>query len=318
MLETSARLLRLLSLLHSRTELSGAELAERLRVSARTVRYDIGKLRTLGYPVHATPGPLGGYRLGAGAKLPPLLLDEEEAVAVALSLRTAAGGTVAGIAEASARALTKLEQVLPDRLRRRVAALHGYTVVVPPGGPAAPVVPPETLSTVAGACRDHQRLRFDYRTHGGAATVREVEPYRLVSTGRRWYLVAFDLARDDWRTFRLDRIEPRVPLGPRFVPRQAPPDDLVPRGVDAALQQWRAEVTVHAPAPVITARVPAAIRVEPLDEARCVVQAGADSPHQLALHILALDADFEVDGPPELLSELATLSARAAGRRPQR
>ncbi|SPT58193.1 Proteasome accessory factor B [Actinomadura madurae] len=208
MLEASARLLRLLSLLQTRADWTGAELAERLQVSVRTVRYDIGKLRDLGYPVHAVPGAAGGYRLGAGAALPPLLLDDEEAVAVAVSLRTAAGGTVTGIEETSVRALAKLEQVLPSRLRRRVGALHDYTTRLTPGGPT---VSADVLATVAAACRDHRRLRFGYRKHDGSETARDVEPYRLVHTGRRWYLTAWDVARDGWRTFRVDRLTPRTP-----------------------------------------------------------------------------------------------------------
>jgi predicted DNA-binding transcriptional regulator YafY len=309
MLETSARLLRLLSLLQSRTDWSGTELADRLEVSPRTVRYDIDKLRNLGYPVHAAPGVAGGYRLGAGTKLPPLLLDDEEAVAVAVSLRTAAGGTVTGIEETCVRALAKLEQLLPARLRRRVSALHGYTVPLPPRA-SAPAVSADTLYAVAAACRDHRRLRFDYRTHDGAEAVRDVEPHQLVHTGRRWYLVAWDVARDDWRTFRIDRLTPRTPPGPRFTPRPSPPTDLVPRGVDNALMRHRARVTVHAPAAVITARVPASVLVEPLDERTCMVHAGADTPHQLALHILMLDADFEVSDPPELVEALRTITAR--------
>ncbi|MEW2354466.1 YafY family protein [Spirillospora sp. NPDC029432] len=311
MLEASARLLRLLSLLQTRPDWTGAQLAERLAVSPRTLRYDIGKLRDLGYPVHAAPGVHGGYRLGAGTSLPPLLLDDDEAVAVAIGLRTAAAGTVAGIEETSVRALAKLEQVLPARLRERVNALHEYTTPLPTGAPT-PSVPAEVLTAIAAACRDRHRLRFDYRTHDGAGLVRDVEPYRLVSMGRRWYLLAWDVGRDGWRTFRADRMALRVPHGPRFAPREDPPADLVPRGVDTALSRYRAEVTVHAPAETIAARVPPAILVEPLDEHTCLVHAGGDTPLQLALHILMLDAGFHVTGPPELLSALATLSTRAA------
>ncbi|WP_336213428.1 helix-turn-helix transcriptional regulator [Nonomuraea sp. LPB2021202275-12-8] len=314
MLETSARLLRLLSLLQTRPGWTGAELADRLAVSPRTVRYDIDKLRNLGYPVHAVPGVAGGYRLGSGAELPPLLLDDDEAVAVAVGLRTAAGGTVDGIEEASLRALAKLEQVLPARLRHRVRALHGHTVSLSPGGPS---VSADTLTLIAAACRDHTRLRFDYRTHDGTAAARDAEPYRLVHTGRRWYLVAWDVDRAGWRTFRVDRITPRVPQGPRFTPRESPPDDVVPRGVDTALAQHRATATVHAPAAVIAGRLPASVLVEPVDDDTCLVHAGGDTPMRLALHLLMLDADFDVDGPPELLDALRTLAARAGGYRPQ-
>ncbi|MFE2286564.1 helix-turn-helix transcriptional regulator [Streptomyces sp. NPDC059443] len=312
MLETSARLLRLLSLLQSRADWSGPELAERLSVSARTIRYDIGKLRDLGYPVHAVPGVAGGYRLGAGAALPPLLLDEEEAVAVAVSLRTAAGGGVSGIEETAVRALAKLEQVLPHHLRRRVAALQEHTVALLPGGSGGPTVPADTLAEIATASRDLRVLRFAYRGHDGTESTREVEPYRLVHTGRRWYLMAWDLDRSDWRTFRVDRLTPKTGRGARFTAREAPPADLVPRGVDVALSRHRARVTVHAPAAVIRARVPDSVRVDPLDATRCIVHAGADTPDRLALHLLMLDADFEVDGPPELLASLQTLATRTA------
>ncbi|MFI6325980.1 helix-turn-helix transcriptional regulator [Nonomuraea sp. NPDC050556] len=310
MLETSARLLRLLSLLQSRTEWGGPELADRLEVSPRTVRYDVDKLRNLGYPVHAVSGVAGGYRLGAGAKLPPLLLDDEEAVAVAVSLRTAAGGSVAGIEESSVRALAKLEQVLPSRLRHQVSALHSFTTHI--GSGARTTVPGDLLVALAGACRDLRRVRFDYRTHDGSEAEREVEPYRLAHTGRRWYLVGWDLAREGWRTFRLDRLTLRTPYGARFTPRPAPPDDLVPRGVDTALMRYRAAVTVRAPAAAITARVPGSVLVEAVDEETCVVHAGADTPYKLALYVLGLDAPFSVDGPPELLDALATMGARLA------
>src|SRR3954447_8122137 len=204
MLETSSRLLELLSLLQARREWSGAELADRLEVGVRTVRRDMERLRRLGYPVSATRGVAGGYRLGAGAQLPPLLLDEEEAVAVAVGLRTAASGGVAGIEKPAVRALGKLEQVLPKRLRRRVNALGAATVPYPVTGPR---VDPETLAAIATAARDNERLRLAYRSHDGTATRRLVEPHRLVHTGRRWYLVAYDTDRADWRTFRVDRIE---------------------------------------------------------------------------------------------------------------
>src|SRR6266496_5199270 len=195
-LRTSARLLRLLSLLQARRDWPGPELADRLGVTTRTVRNDVERLRGLGYPVHATPGVAGGYRLGAGAALPPLLLDDDEAVAVAIGLRTAAGGAVAGIEETSLRALAKLEQVLPARLRPRVGALHAATLSLGGGGP---VIDAEVLTAIAAACRDHERLRFGYGDAQGADTSRSVEPLRLVHTGRRWYLVAFDLDRQDWR-----------------------------------------------------------------------------------------------------------------------
>jgi predicted DNA-binding transcriptional regulator YafY len=313
MLETSARLLRLLALLQTRADWTGAELAGKLGVTGRTVRNDVERLRELGYPVHATRGAVGGYRLGAGAALPPLLLDDEEAVAVAVGLRTATGGAIAGIEESSLRALAKLEQVLPSRLRRRVNALQAYTVPVPRDG-GGPVVDPAVLTLLAGACRDHERLRFDYRDHGGAAGLRVAEPYRLVNWGRRWYLVAFDVDRGDWRTFRVDRIEPRTPTGPRFTPRELPEGDVaayVSRRVSAAAWRYRARVTVRAPAATIAERItPAVGTVEAVDEHTCVLDTGADTVETLAVHLGLLGADFTVDGPPELVAHLRELSAR--------
>ena len=310
MLGTSARLLRLLSLLQARTTWSGRELADRLGVTPRTVRNDVERLRSLGYPVHASPGVGGGYRLGAGAALPPLLLDDEEAVAVAVGLRTAAGGSVSGIQETSLRALAKLEQVLPSRLRHRVAALQASTVEVPAPGPT---VDPEVLTAVAGACRDRQRLRFDYRDHEGLTSLRSVEPHRLVHDRGRWYLVAWDVERDDWRTFRADRIQPRSPTGPRFVPRDPPDGDVVAyllRGVGSAMWRHRARVRVHAAAGVVAGRLPPAVLVEAVDEHSCVIDAGSDTPQLLAAHLGMLDADFEVDGPPELVEQLGRLADR--------
>ncbi|MER5325842.1 helix-turn-helix transcriptional regulator [Streptosporangium roseum] len=309
MLETSARLLRLLSLLQTPREWTGAELAERLAVRGRTVRADVERLRNLGYPVLATRGSAGGYRLGAGAALPPLLLDDEEAVAVTVGLRTATGGAIAGIEEASLRAPAKLEQVLPSRLRRRVNTLQAYTVPVPRGD-AGPGVDPAVLTTLSALCRDRERLRFDYHDHAGAATVRTVEPYRLVIWGRRWYLLAWDVARDDWRTFRVDRIRPR----PRFTSRDLPDDDIaayVAGRVSAAAWRYRAKVTVHAPAEVIADRIgPAASTVERLDDRTCVLHTGADTIETLAVHLGLLGADFDVSGPPELLTHLHRLARR--------
>jgi predicted DNA-binding transcriptional regulator YafY len=199
MLETSARLLRLLSLLQVRPEWAGADLAGRLGVTTRTLRRDVQRLRGLGYPVHATPGVAGGYRLGPGRALPPLLLDDEEAVAVVVSLRTAASHTVTGIEETSLRALAKLEQVLPARLRERTAALQLATVPLPSH---APTVDPDSLAVIAGACRSRQRLSFGYTDRQGSVSTRCVEPHRLVHDGHRWYLVARDPDRGDWRNFR--------------------------------------------------------------------------------------------------------------------
>jgi predicted DNA-binding transcriptional regulator YafY len=314
MVETSARLLRLLSLLQARRDWAGSELAGRLGVSARTLRRDVDRLRGLGYPVHAISGVAGGYRLGAGAALPPLLLDDDEAVAVAIGLRTAALGTVAGIEETSLRALAKLEQVLPARLRQRVGALESVTVPLAYGGAT---VNSDTLTLIATACRDHRRLRFDYRSHDGGASVRDVEPHRLVHTGRRWYLVAWDTERRAWRTFRVDRIEPRPPPGPRFTPRDRPPDEevaaFVSWSVSTGVRRYRARFTLHAPIEVIADRVPPTSGLlEPIDARTCRLHTGADSLDALAVHVALIGVDFEVHEPPELLDHIRTLAGRLA------
>jgi predicted DNA-binding transcriptional regulator YafY len=314
MLETSARLLRLLSLLQTRRDWSGAELADRLGVSARTVRRDVERLRDLGYPVHATRGTAGGYRLAAGAALPPLLLDDEEAVAVVVGLRTAAsGGVVSGIEETSVRALAKLEQVLPSRLRRRVNALQAYTVTVPMGA-AGPTVDVEALTAIAGACRDHQLLRFDYRNRVESDSLRTVEPHRLVCWGRRWYLLAWDTDRRSWRTFRVDRIQPRTPTGPRFAPRDLPDADVaayISRGVWSARWRYRARVRLHAPAEAVAQRIPPGVGLlEAIDQDTCLLHTGAESLDTLAVYLGMLGVDFQVSEPPELVDYLRTLADR--------
>jgi len=310
MLETSARLLRLLSLLQTHRDWTGTELADRLGVTARTVRRDVDKLRNLGYPVEAASGVAGGYRLGRGASLPPLLLDDEEAIAVAVGLRTAAGGSVAGIAETSVRALAKLEQVMPSRLRHRINTLHSVTVPLTGGGPT---VDPDTLTAIAAACRDHQRLRFDYRDHDGAETVRTTEPHRLVYTGRRWYLIAFDTDRQDWRTYRVDRLRPRTPTGPRFVPRDPPADAAayVSQAVASAPYRYQAKLLMHAPAEVVAERSsPTAGRLEPIDEHTCVLHTGSNSLDELAVYVGVKGVDVDVIEPPELVEHLHRLADR--------
>ncbi|NUS43895.1 MAG: WYL domain-containing protein [Mycobacteriaceae bacterium] len=309
MLETSARLLRLLSLLQTPRDWTGAELAARLAVDVRTVRRDIDKLRTLGYPVDATAG-VAGYRLGAGAALPPLLLDDDEAIAVAIGLRSAAAGTVAGIEDSSLRALTKLEQVLPSRLRRQVGLLHSATVTLPAAGPA---VDPDTLTAIAGAIRDSHRLRFDYRSHDDIASLRIVEPHRLAHNGRRWYLVAWDVDRADWRTFRVDRLRPRIPTGPRFVPRD-PPADLahyVSQGTTTDAYRYRATVTLLTTIEDAADRIsPAAGLLEAVDEHSCLLHTGANSVEQLALYIGLLGCPFRIHEPPELAAAVEALAVR--------
>ena len=320
MLNTSARLLRVLTLLETRRDWSGAQLAERLEVSARTVRNDVARLRELGYPVEATSGVAGGYRLGAGTALPPLLLDDEEAVAVAVALRSSAGGGISGIEETSVRALVKLEQVFPARLRRRVNALQAYTVAAPTTGPT---VDAHVLSVIAAACRDNEVLGFDYRKHDGTETTRSVEPYRIVHLGRRWYLVAWDRDRHAWRTFRVDRLATRHHGGPHFTPREPPAQDIaayVTRSVRSAPLKYEARVKVWAPAATIAERVPREVVIEPIDDSSCIVHARSNSVEMLALYLGLMDADFTVSEPPELVSQLEKLARRfrAASTKPSR
>ena len=311
MLETSARLLRLLSLFQAQRYWSGALLAERLEVTARTLRRDVDRLRTLGYPVNSTSGTAGGYQLGAGAKLPPLLLDDDEAVAVAVGLRTAASGTVTGIEEASVRALAKLQQVLPDRLRRRVNALDAF--ILPLAG-SGPKVHADTLTSIAGACRDLCRLRFDYHSRDGSESARDVEPHRLVYTGRRWYLAAFDVGRNNWRTFRVDRIEPPLAAGERFAARPAPDGDFaayVSRSVAFASDAQPAQVILHASVEQAAEKLPpAAGKLEPFSEGRCVLHTGACSFEAWAMHLAMLGFEFEVREPPELAERIRELAGR--------
>jgi len=311
---TSERLLRLLSLLQARRDWPGADLASRLDVDVRTVRRDVERLRSLGYPVHATPGVAGGYRLGAGAALPPLLLDDDEAVAVAVGLRTAANGTVSGIEETSLRALAKLEQVLPARLRPRVGALHAATLSLGGGGP---VIDAEVLTAIAAACRDHERLRFGYGDAQGADTSRSVEPLRLVHTGRRWYLVAFDLDRQDWRTFRVDRIDGVPAASFRFTPRELPADDLaayVSRSISTAPYSHQFVVRVSAPAAVLAQRVPPTVAtVEEIDEHSCRVRTGSNNLDVVPFYLAQWGYDFVVEeAPPGLVERLRLVADRLA------
>jgi predicted DNA-binding transcriptional regulator YafY len=300
MLETSARLLRLLGLLQVRPEWPGTELAGRLGVTVRTLRRDVQRLRDLDYPVHSVPGVAGGYRLGPGRALPPLLLDDDEAIAVVVSLRSAASHTVAGLAEASVSALVKLEQVLPARLRERTSAIQQATVALTGPGP---VIDPELLASLAAACRRHQRLRLRYRNRSGSDSSRIIEPYRLVSTGYRWYLMAFDVERADWRTFRVDRIAAAPEAGARFVPRDPPdPAAFVATAVTSAPYRYQARVLVHAPLHVIAQEVPPTIGVlATAGTGSCLLTAGSDSLAALTFHLSGLGADFTVLEPPELI-----------------
>jgi predicted DNA-binding transcriptional regulator YafY len=311
---TSSRLLRLLSLLQTPRDWTGSELADRLEVSPRTVRNDIERLRDLGYPVHATRGSVGGYRLEAGASMPPLLLDDDEAVAVAIGLRTATGGAVTGIEETSLRALAKLEQVLPPRLRRQVSTLQAATVHVRRGG--GPTVDPAMLSELARLCREHLRLRFDYSDRRQTGSQRRAEPHRIVNAGQRWYLVAWDLDREDWRTFRVDRIRDGMSPGPRFTPRQLSDEEiraLVARGVPPSARRVQARVTVRAPASELAERFgPWVGTITAIDEGSCELETGADSAEALAAYLGMLGADFSVSEPPELVEALRGLGARFA------
>ncbi|HEX2410306.1 MAG TPA: YafY family protein [Solirubrobacteraceae bacterium] len=311
MLETSSRLLDLLSLLQARRDWPGAELAARLDVSGRTIRRDVERLRALGYPVESLTGPAGGYRLRAGTAMPPLLLDEDEAIAIAVGLRTAARASVTGIEETSIRALVKLEQVLPAHLRRRVAALGSATVAVPVAGPT---VDPQHLTTIAGACRESECVRFDYRSRDGTATRREVEPHSLVNRGRRWYLVGWDRRREAWRTFRVDRLSRAAATGTGFAPRPLPAKDAatyVERSIASAGSRFEARVTVHASAEEVAARFPfIAGALEAIDAHRCEYRTSDDDLDWLALRIAMLGVDVDVDGSPELVEQLKTLSGR--------
>jgi len=309
--QTSSRLLELLSLLQGRRDWPGTELAGRLDVSGRTVRRDIERLRQLGYPVELLTGPAGGYRLRAGSAMPPLLLDDEEAIAIAVGLRTAAGASVTGIEETAVRALVKLEQVLPAHLRRRVGALGSATFTLPVPGPT---VDPQHLSVIAAACRDSECLRFGYRTRDGSDSRREVEPHSLVNHGRRWYLVAWDRRREDWRTFRIDRLATPASTGVRVKPRELPGKDAaayVARSITGARYRYEARVTLHAGAAELTSRVPVYWgAIEPTDADTCEYRTSDDDLRWLALRILMLGVDFEVHEPPELVAHLRALAAR--------
>ncbi|MEU8804744.1 YafY family protein [Spirillospora sp. NPDC048819] len=308
------RLLNLLSLLQTPREWPGTELAGRLGVSGRTVRRDIDRLRELGYPVEAARGLGGGYRLVAGTAMPPLLLDDEESVAIAVGLRTAAAHPVDGIGEASARALAKLEHILPSRLRRRVASLGAATE--PLTTAAGPGVDPAVLAALAAAAAAGERVRFTHTGGDGTETRRHAEPHRIIAAARRWYLIAYDLDRRDWRTFRADRVTAPRPTGQRAEPRDVPGGDAAAYFRDtmyALAPVYRAEVTVHLPADRAAARLGAgAADVRVLDGGRCLLTTAADTLDWLAARLLMLGCDFRVHGPPELITHLRTLAARAA------
>ena len=310
---TSSRLLTLLSLLQGRRDWPGDELADRLDVSGRTIRRDIDRLRELGYPVDAMPGPAGGYRLRAGTAMPPLLLDDDEAIAIAVGLRTAAGGSVAGIEETAVRALVKLEQVLPAHLRRRVQALDSATSTLTWSG--GPTVDPQCISLLAAACRDRESVRFAYTARDERTSRREVEPHHLVNAGRRWYLVAWDGAREGWRTFRLDRIARPSVSGRRFTARRVPGGDpaaFVAKSLRSAPARHQARVTVHAPAAELRRRRWLGGTVTAIDAETCEYRTSDDDLDWLAMRIAMLGADYDVLEPPELVERLRQLGERIA------
>ena len=314
MLETSARLLALLGLLQSRSDWTGAELADRLGVSDRTVRKDVDRLRALGYPVEAVRGPGGHYRLGVGSKLPPLLLDEDEAVAVVIGLRS--GTAAPGIEEISARALAKLEHVLPDKLRRRVDAVREAVTPGPENtgtNVEDPAVDPALVAEVAAAIRDREELRFDHRVNG-VVTRHQVEPYRLVSWQRRWWVVARDPATDRWAPYRLDLMDIKRPGGRRFTARPLPGGDytaFVLREVAHAGWTVHARIAVDASAEDVMARInPAVGVVETVDDEHSVLVTGADSVEMIAVYIGLLGLDFHVTDPPELVEQIRAVGAR--------
>jgi predicted DNA-binding transcriptional regulator YafY len=309
MLKTSARLLRLLSVLQSRRHWSGSELSERVGVEARTIRRDIDRLRQLGYAVAASPGLGGGYQLKPGSSLPPVLLDDDEAVAVAVAVRAAAG-SVGRMDETAAALLAKLDQLLPARLRKRASALHSVTVSLA-NSRAAPSI--EVLTRIATACRDHLKLRLNYRDRAGNLTVRTVEPLRLAHTGHLWYLVAWDAQRADWRTFRTDRIQRLVSSGPHFAPREFPGDvaQFVARSMTQVPYRYRMRVKLAGSAAELVKRIPGWCGVlEALDGASCTLSTGADSIEVLVAQIVLIGADFEILDARELAPELRKIAER--------
>ncbi|HEY9096595.1 MAG TPA: YafY family protein [Hydrogenophaga sp.] len=313
MLSASSRLLRVLSLLQTRSHWAGPELAERLAVHPRTLRRDIDRLRQLGYPIHASSGVAGGYAFRAGRSLPPLLLDDEEALAVAIALQIAAAGTVSGVEESSLRALVKLEQVMPTRLRRRTHALRSAIVPVQRMGPT---IDAGILAALATACRDQLQVGFNYRDLRGRATVRQVQPHGLVHTGHHWYLVAWDPARDDWRTFRIDRVQGAPRTGTHFAPRPAPAGDLrayVTGAMAGVHQGEQARVVLHQSRETMARTIPpSAATLETIDDTHCLMLCGTGQLDSLVYWLMALDVEFDVLEPPGLKDRLRRASERVA------
>ncbi|MEV7192132.1 transcriptional regulator [Streptomyces sp. NPDC093510] len=307
-----ARMLRLLSLLQTRREWSGTELADRLGVTGRTIRRDIDRLRELGYPVEGTTGHSGGYRLASGTAMPPLLLDDDEATATAVALRTAVGH-LTGMEETALRALAKLEQVLPHRLRTQVAALHQATTTID-WGQRGPRTDPTVLALLAAACRDHETVTFDYTTRGGTQAPRRVEPHHLIASGGLWYLLAHDTAQDDWRIYRLDRMTAPTPTRHHFPPRPVPGEDpaaYVAGKIATAPVRYRAIATVREPAETIRRRTWAlADRIQPLDTNTCTIDCSSNHLPGIAHTLTALDTDYTLDADPQVTAYLRQAAER--------
>jgi len=315
-MDTAGRLLRLLGLLQTARDWRAEDLADRLEVTERTVRRDVTRLRDLGYPVEAMSGPGGGYRLGAGGRMPPLLLDDDEALAVAVSLRVASSGTVGGLEESALSALSKLEPMLPPRVRGRLEDVSSTTVRL--AGFEPPSVDPATLAALAGAARAQERVRFHYIAANGVHSERLCEPFRLVFAHGRWYLVAFDCGREAWRTFRLDRISDVVETLVRFR-RENPPDAaaMVADGVAIGAYTHRAEIIVEAPVTEVARIIPPTVgRLAPLDADRCTLVIGGDGLEWVAGYIAGLPFPFEVVSPPELVTVVHRLGRRFIDRHP--
>lgn len=314
MANTSSRTLRLLSLLQAHRHWRGPELADRLGVSDRTLRRDIDRLRELGYVVDATPGAEGGYQLRAGSDLPPLVVDDDEAIALAVAMQAAAEGAIPGIEEASVRALGKVVQVMPPRLRRRVDALRSATVPLTWGqAGAGPRVDTGALVVVAQACRDGERLRFGYTAREGEPAERHVEPHRLVRVGRRWYLAAYDLDRADWRSFRLDRLREPRGTGARFAARTPPGGDAaeyVRSSIVGVREVHEVTVEVELPAEVVRARIGRWATVSEAGPGRCRVDMTADQLEWPAMAVGSLGGEFTVLGPPEFRAYIRDWAGR--------
>lgn len=314
MLTASARLLSLLSLLQSRPHWSGATLAERMQIHPRALRRDIDRLRQLGYPIHASTGVAGGYAFRAGRALPPLLLDDEEALTAAIALRTAVTGTISGIEQTAITALVKIEQAMPPRLRPRLEALRSAIL---PTDQIGPLVDAGRLTTLAAACRDQVQLAFEYTDREGQPSSRQVEPQGVVHTDRRWYLVAWDCLRADWRTFRIDRIASAPVVGAHFAPRAGPGDGDLRRWVARSLSLGQypdeARIILHAPLAALRQRIPASAGVlEVVDGQRCLLRCGANPMGSVIYWLLAMDLEFEVLGRPELIERLRETGERVA------